>query len=211
MSTGRLPRRRQRVVIYDATGHGRAWFQAGLTASWRLGGALYRRYPRALQADHVYGAHSWTDAFAFLATLPADVDIGEVQYWGHGLPGRVMVADDVLDISALTAPDHRLRADLEAVRGRLADDALVWWRTCSAFAGAAGQAFAVAQTRFFGCRVAGHTFVIGPWQSGLHSLSPGATPDWPATEGLAGTQGVPSSPTRPNTITCLHGRVPDGW
>jgi hypothetical protein len=58
--------------------------------------------------------------------------------------------------------------------------------------------------------------VIGFWQSGLHSLLPGQQPGWSVDEGL-----IPSDPPAPyargsrpgapNTITCLHGRIPDGF
>jgi hypothetical protein len=70
---------------------------------------------------------------------------------------------------------------------------------------------------FFGCRVAGHTYTIGYWQSGLHSLVPGALPDWPLDEGLAAgaprmpTRSLASSPDAPHTISCLVGEIPDGW
>jgi len=62
---------------------------------------------------------------------------------------------------------------------------------------------------FAGVRVAGHTFEIGFFQSGLHVLAPGAAPDWAESEGLArGTpeapeRSLPSGPREPNTITCL--------
>jgi hypothetical protein len=68
-----------------------------------------------------------------------------------------------------------------------------------------------------GCSAAGHTFVIGLLQSGLHRLEPGKAPHWPAAEGIL--EGTPADPqrsswsglTRPNTITCLQDRVPSGW
>ena len=103
------------------------------------------------------------------------------------------------------------------LRERLAPGALVWFRTCETFGGAAGHDFARAFTDFFGCRAAGHTFIIGYWQSGLHLLEPGQAPHWDASEGLA--KGTPERPElaawsamgAPNTISCMTGRVPDGW
>jgi hypothetical protein len=76
-----------------------------------------------------------------------------------------------------------------------------------------GHAFARAWTRYFQCRAAGHTYVIGPFQSGLHCLAPGAEPDWPTTEGLPTDEpharaALWSTPFAPNTITCFHGTVP---
>ena len=62
-------------------------------------------------------------------------------------------------------------------------------------------------TRFLGCSAAGHTYVIHAWQSGLHVLAPGATPDWSPAEGLRdGTPDAPleaksSWPGAPSTVT----------
>jgi hypothetical protein len=59
--------------------------------------------------------------------------------------------------------------------------------------------------------------VLGPYQSGLHTLVPGERPNWSAREGLLeGTAADPrralwSAPREPNTITCLHGRIPAGY
>jgi hypothetical protein len=59
--------------------------------------------------------------------------------------------------------------------------------------------------------------VIGPYQSGLHTIEPGETPGWPVEEGLIeGTADAPrrarwSTRGEPNTITCFHGRIPAGY
>ena len=199
-----------RVLVYDDTGVGKAWFQTGLTNSWRLGAALYKRYPPSTRVHHTWGARSWEDALAFVATIPEP--IGEIQYWGHGLPGRVMIADDVLDVSAFDDVKHPRHQDILSIASKLTDDALVWWRTCGAFAGAAGQRFAQAQASVFGATVAGHTHVIGPLQSGLHTLQPGAQPRWSVTEGLTAKGSLlPSSPSAPHTIHFLQGAIPKGW
>jgi hypothetical protein len=203
-----------RLVVYDATGHGRAVLQPLLTTSWQVGGALYRRHPQA-PVDAVFGARSWTDALAWLASVEPRTPVAEIQFWGHGRPGRVFVADDVLDAAAFRGDGERT-ADLRAVRARLVGpEALVWWRTCSAFGGDRGHDFARVVADFFGCRTAGHTFVIGPWQSGLHSLVPGATPGWDRREGVRDDDEArpsrPSTPWAPNTIHCLEGAVPPDW
>ena len=199
-----------RLVVYDATGHGRSWFQPLLTASWRVGSGLYRHYPHATRVDAIYGATSWTDAVAWLASVQPGVAVDEIQYWGHGLPGRVFIAGDVLTSSSLAAGP--LAEDWRAVAARLSSASLVWFRTCGAFGGPAGQAFATTTARFFDCRVAGHTFVIGPVQSGLHSLTPTTSPSWSVEEGQTTAGGLRgSSPWSPNTISFLHGAVPAGW
>jgi hypothetical protein len=199
-----------RLVVYDATGHGRAAVQPLLTRSWRVGVELYRRYPPGLRADASFGATSWTDAVAWLASVEPGESIDEIQYWGHGLPGRLFIARDVLTADQLQSSP--LADDWRAVAARLSPSSLVWWRTCSAFAGQAGHALASTMAAFFNCRVAGHTYVIGPLQSGLHSVTSSQPPMWSLTEGFgADGSSLTSTPWAPNTITCLHGAVPFAW
>ena len=77
--------------------------------------------------------------------------------------------------------------------------------------------FARALGDYLGARVAGHTFVIGYFQSGLHSLAPGMAPSWSPAEGLSrGTPAAPeaafgSGPRLPNTVTCFDSKVPEGF
>ena len=128
--------------------------------------------------------------------------------------GRVLIADDVLDAGAFVA-GHPRHDDLVTLRTRIADErALVWFRTCATFGRQKGKDFASVVAGFFGCRAAGHTYVIGPLQSGLHSLAPGESPAWSVDEGVvAGDDraAAMSSWSAPNTITCLHGVVPEGF
>jgi len=203
-----------RVVVFDDTGAGSAPWQGLLTRSWRVGSALYQRRRDAC-VDAAYGARSFADALAWLCSVQPTRRLGEVQFWGHGLFGRVFVGSDVLDERALGVHGAH-HADLVALRGRLVGpEALVWLRTCSAFGGRRGQAFARALADVTGCRVAGHTHVIGPLQSGLHSLCPGAPPHWPVDEGVRdgdeARSALPSTWSAPHTITCLTGRIPAGW
>ncbi len=219
------------LLVYDATWEG-PWYQPLLTSSWKAGGALYKSHPHAV--DESFGATSWEEALAWLCSVRPGEPIDSVQYWGHGFYGRVYVGRDILDVDALAA-GHARHNDLLALRQRMrGESSLFWFRTCSTFATPRGIAFARAWTRFFGCRAAGHTFVIGPLQSGLHSLGPSDEPTWAPTEGVSAevrkkrrTALVPedvgadkygaervalgSRPWSPNTITCLHGAIPDGW
>lgn len=203
-----------RLLIYDATWVGRPLVQPGLTASWIVGGALYRGLGR-LHAS--YGATSWEDALAWLCSVEPARAIDEIQFWGHGTWGRVWIGRDRLDVDALVDATHSRHADLVALRARLCGpSALLWFRSCSTFGREAGQRFATTWSRFFRCRVAGHTYVIGPWQSGLHSLAPDESPAWSVREGLPDDVDEPtharwSGPFEPNTISCLHGRIPDGY
>lgn len=197
-----------RVLVYDRTCVGRV---GGMSRVWAAGAALYRRLGRI---DAAHGVASWDEALRWLAARPAA--IRELQYWGHGRWGRAFVGEDALDASVLAPGDPR-RAALEAVRERLAPDPLVWFRTCETFGARRGIDFAERLADFLGARVAGHTFVIHHYQSGLHGLAPGCRADWSADEGLAaGTPDDPrrarsSAPWAPRTITSLSGRVPDAW
>lgn len=201
-----------RLLVFDRTCTGRP---LGLTSAWRTGSVLYRALGRI---DAAYGASRWDEALEWLGRVEASRPIEEIQYWGHGRWGRVLIAADALDAASL-APGHPLEARLDAVRERLVPDggALVWLRTCEAFGAAAGLDFAARLADRLGARVAGHTHVIGALQSGLHGLLPGRRPHWSAVEGLAeGTAEAPvramgSSPRRPNTITCFDGAVPPDW
>lgn len=201
-----------RLMVYDRTCARR--FLPGLTTAWRAGALLYRGLGRL---DATFGAASWDEALAWLATYEPSRAIGEIQYWGHGNWGCVKIDRERLDRAALSV-GHPLHARLCAVRERLAPgDALVWLRTCESFGARAGLDFAARLADFTGARVAGHTFVIDAVQSGLHGLCPGHAPDWSAEEGLLeGTPDAPararrSSPTAPRTITCFDGEVPSDW
>ncbi|MEQ1569233.1 MAG: DUF4347 domain-containing protein [Myxococcota bacterium] len=206
-----------RLMVYDRTCTDTRWRGAaapvGLTHTWQVGGAGYSALGRL---DAWAGASTWDEALGWIAQVSPSEPISEIQYWGHGQRGRVRIDAEALTRASLgpTAPHRRV---LEQIRERM-DPAGQWWfRTCDTFGGQAGQSFAAAWTEFFGCAAAGHTHVIGPWQSGLHRIAPGAAPHWSAWEGLAeGTPQHPgrslwSAPWRPNTITCLHGAVPEGW
>lgn len=200
-----------RVILFDRTCI-RRW-GLGLSRAWSHGAKLYALLGRS---DAAYGAESFADAWSWLAKFRAERAIDEVQFWGHGKWGRLFVERDVLDRSAL-APGHPHHGSLLAIRERLAPGARFWFRTCETFGATAGHDFARAWTDFFGSPAAGHTFIIGYWQSGLHLLRPGAAPHWAADEGLLrGSPSRPeraawSSPRKPYTISCLTGRVPDGW
>jgi hypothetical protein len=194
-----------RVVVFDRTCRKT---RGRLSPIWSTGARLYRRLGRI---DAIQGVASWDEALDWLASRPEP--IGEIQYWGHGKWGSALVGDDTLDASAFDTRRDRL----EAVRARLAPDPLIWFRTCETFGAKPGISFAELVADFFGARVAGHTYIIGFHQSGLHGLSPGARADWSPEEGLAeGTPDTPlrakwSRPWRPRTITALNGSIPEHW
>lgn len=197
-----------RLVVFDATQLSRP--PRALGASWHAGALLYRSMG---YVDATYGARSVADALDWALQVEKDRPIGELQYWGHGKWGRILVDRDSLDRSAL-APGHSLRPKLEGLRERLSPGALVWFRTCETLGARAGHDFAAALADFTGASIAGHTYVIGYFQSGLHVLAPGATPGWDASEGLVEgsaedpKRALSSGPLEPNTITCFTHRLP---
>lgn len=199
-----------RLLVYD--GAPRAG-EALLRASWRSGARLYAGLGRV---DRHLGARSWEEALRWLATFEPERPIGEIQFWGHGRWGLAKIDADALSLASLRR-GHAHHPWVERVARRMTPDSLLWFRTCETFGADAGQAFATACSQELGCRVAGHTFVIGAVQSGLHGLLPGAAPHWDPAEGLRrGTRARPleahgSRPDAPNTIHFLTGQVPGAW
>jgi hypothetical protein len=200
-----------RLIVYDATQRRRK--PAALGLSWEYGAQLYRGLGRI---DAAYGARSFADAFAWLAAHDPSRPIEELQFWGHGKWGRLFIEGESLDRRVL-GQGHEHHRGFCAFRERLRPNALLWFRTCETLGAAAGQDFAAALGDATGARVAGHTYVIGFFQSGLHCLPPGAFPHWAASEGLAHgsptrpERALASGPSAPNTITCLAGSIPDGY
>lgn len=197
-------------MVYDRTCTGTG-LRPGLTHSWIAGWWLYKALGRL---DNAIGVSNWSQALEWLAGQPGPID--EIQYWGHGKWGQLFVAEDCLDIHSLE-PNSSHAPALDTIAAKLHPSSLIWFRTCESFGALEGQAFASAWAERMRCRVAGHTFIIGAWQSGLHSLVPGQIPDWPSDEGLAiGTPDAPieahwSSRGAPNTIHCLNGAIPGGF
>ncbi|HTL37223.1 MAG TPA: DUF4347 domain-containing protein [Kofleriaceae bacterium] len=199
-----------RLLVYDRTckgGNG-----GNLTHAWALGSKLYKGLRRI---DASKGVTSWDEALDWI--LEQNETIDEIQYWGHGKWGYALVDDDRLDVSSFAPTSGIRRAKLEALAERLSPDALVWFRCCEVFGAHRGIDFAQRLADFLGVRVAGHTYVIGYHQSGLHGLSPGVRADWSPEEGLAeGTADAPvkglwSKPWSPRTISCLSNTVPADW
>ncbi len=182
-----------------------------MSHSWYAGSLLYRAMGRF---DGVFAARRWQPALDWLLDVSRDRPIAEVQFWGHGKWGGAMVGCEAVSAAALKE-SHAFYPSLAGLRERMSGpDALWWFRTCETFGADKGQRFARAWTRFFGCRAAGHTYIIGAWQSGLHLLHADAEPDWSNAEGLAaGNAAAPlkalwSGPLQPNTVSCLRGNVP---
>ncbi len=189
----------------------------GLSHAWTMGSWLYRGLGRF---DAYRGVDSWSDAFTWLLARSEHQPIAEVQFWGHGKWGCARVGRESFDRDSL-APAHPLAGQVQALRQRMqttTGEAPLWWfRTCETVGAKAGQDFAAHLGDVLGSRIAGHTYIIATWQSGLHSLAPGCCPEWSPEEGLKkGTPEQPleaywSGPKKPHTIHCLQGRVPEGF
>jgi hypothetical protein len=202
-----------RLVIFDKTCSGGSLIPLrtpGLTQSWIAGTALHKARGRI---DAAMGVSSWAEALSWLAAVQPERPIGEIQLWAHGRWGRAYLDRDVLDGHA-TTPGHPLHDALVDVRARLTPDALWWFRTCETFGRAEGHSFARAFSRHMRCAVAGHTFIVGPWQSGLHVLTPQQEPTWSVHEGVADEatgKALWSTPWAPRTIHCLRADIPRAW
>lgn len=186
--------------------------ELGLTHSWWAGGKLFRLLRRF---DHTRGFNNWPAALEWIANLEPEHSIKEIQFWGHGSPGRAWIHNRPLTASSFEHKPHR--DPLMRIKTRLTEDSLIWFRTCSTFAGTRGHAFAKTWADNLGCRIAAHTHIIGLWQGGLHSIKPNENPQWPDTEGIK--DGTPdkiksmlwSRPWTPNTIFGLRSTLPKGW
>ncbi|MEQ9503683.1 MAG: hypothetical protein RIT81_42910 [Deltaproteobacteria bacterium] len=198
-----------RLMVYDKTCTGRGLLP-GLTHSWMVGARLYGALGRL---DASFGATSWSEALDFCATYRPQATIREIQFWGHGNWGTAKIDGEVLGVESLEA-NHPHRPRLERIRDRFEPDGLWWFRTCETFGTERGQTFAAAFADFMRVRVAGHTYVIWCAQSGLHTLRPGDTPDWPVDEGLSPKTDLRarwSTVGAPNTISFLTGTIPKGY
>ena len=199
-----------RLLIYD--GNSKAG-ETPLRTSWAVGARVYRAMGRV---DRFIGARSWAEALDWCAAQ--DGPIAELQFWGHGQWGRALLGDEALTRASFEE-GHAHRAGLDALGERLLPngESLVWFRTCETFGASAGIAFAKTLTRTLKTRAAGHTHVIGVYQSGLHGLVAGAEPHWSPSEGLArGTPdapeaALPSSASAINTVHFMTPAVPPGW
>lgn len=200
-----------RLLVYDArTDLG----DKALRSTWAAGARIYSSLGRI---DAYYGAKSWLDALEFLKTYEPGRPIGQLQYWGHGTWGRVVIGVDSLSSASFDA-GHKHREALDGFKQRLVPgESLVWLRTCEAFGAKVGQDFASRLAGELDARVAGHTYIIGPFQSGLHALRPGDRPKWSAEEGMVdGTGDNPgrarqSTPFAPHTIQFMRNSFPERW
>ena len=181
-----------KIIAYDATDHS----AAGKT--WPIGAHLYKK---AGKADIAIPARTLRDVFD---ALP-DEKITQLEFWCHGAPGMISFCGRRYFTGDIFAPMTFL--------GEHYSVDLIWFRSCSTFAGMAGQAFASTVSRSVPATVAGHTHKIAGLQAGLHTLTPGQIPYWDPLEGATRKQtgGQWSRPWSPNVITAWCNQVPENW
>ena len=183
-----------RVTIYDKN-PGVGLSQKFLALSWLVGCWLQKLFGKV---DKYYGASSWKDALEWLTKQGT---LTSIQYWGHGSPGCVWLAEQNSPVSQF----HVLKPCVTA-------DTLLWFRTCSTFQGAAGHTFSEHLSNDLNCTVAGYTRIIGLFQGGLHTRKPHTLPSWPITDVEFPKSWLPQwLRWGNNTITCFTTKIPDGW
>jgi hypothetical protein len=185
-----------RVAVYDKN-PGAGFAQSFLALTWRIGCFLHKLFGKL---DAYHAATSWEDAFAWLHAQPKP--LASIQYWGHGSPARIWLAGKAANAE-----------DFIALKPKLAPSAVIWFRVCSAFRGIQGHAFSQDLADNLGCTIAGHTRIIGVFQSGLHTRAPNTEASWPVTEdefpkSIWSSNGLKRGN---NTIFCLRASIPKGW
>lgn len=202
------------LLVYDKTCNG---YRGLLKLTWIIGTWLYCLFGRA---QGRYGAKSWADALNWLISQGDQKGpITEVQFWGHGRPGAVIIGDTTLSLASLMY----YRPHILDLQRRMVYNGVFWFRSCSAFAGRNGQRFARAMAKMLERRVAGHTYFIWLWHSGLRVVqrptedNPLPIANWDLLEGIgAGTAEMPfrlskSGPRQPRTIGCWRTQIPWPW
>jgi hypothetical protein len=168
-----------RVLLVDAAGYD------PLRLIWRVGHVI----AGAGRFTHRLYVRSWEEALERLCALAAQqLKLSELQFWGHGAPGQVLLGRDVLDAQRLM--DCALFQRWAAMRPFQPHSAgLIWFRTCYTMKGDEGRAFATALCEQLQCRVAGYTQYIHVLQRGLVVKLPSQPAEW-ADEGLATPTGT---------------------
>lgn len=182
-----------RVLFYDDTE------TTYLGASWRLGALLFSMRGAF---DLVQPVTSWEQFCAILDGL-GERSVKAIQLWGHGRPGAPLIANRPPNFVSLSSSLERVRYSSRSS---------VWFRSCNVATGTQGREWMGSLACEAGLRVAGHTFIIGPLQSGLRVALPDDAPSWSATEGLNADGSLAwSSFGAPRTVTMFAKDIPDGW
>lgn len=152
--------KRPRVIIYDRTDPLAFW--------WRLGSIIDG-------TRHSFGVASWEEAIQWIlyAWEIEDRQGLEVQVWGHGSPGRVLIAGRHLPLDNFSS---NLRGMVD----------VFWSRGCETISGSTGKKWALEFVEKMDCDYVGHCVVTSwpnpLWQGRVAALRPGE-PAWWADDG----------------------------
>lgn len=169
---------KKRLLIIDAAE------KSFVGLSWKAGVALFRKnFDVVVEATTVDVFYDTLDSFKV-------GQISEAQLWGHGSPGRPLIASKSVD------ENH---PSLDALKG-----ARIWFRSCNVMQGTEGHKFAeILSGR--GIDSFGHLALIGnmAMQSYLVGLRDGQKPWWSENLKPSG-----SAPWAPRTVTALTMNLP---
>lgn len=194
----------QSIVIFDAADRSVA------SSFWRPGAALWRVLGRATSTHGVRNIEEMLDV---LVQAGKQGPISQVEVWCHGYPGGFQIGDQGLGVHGLRKP--AITDALQEIGLRISEaNGVFWIRACSSFAGPMGHAFAADLCYTMGCRVAGHTMIIGPFQAGCHTLEPSQAPYWDTRHGYTEKGGWGSAVSRLDSdrnVPAWVNRIPQGW
>ena len=144
--------------------------EEALTKWWRLGATVY--------PGETVPTDSLKDAVDKIIESLDECDcIGSVEIWSHGCPGQALVGKDWITSADFTSAGEHYD-DLSRLKEHLCDDAFIYFRTCSTFAGDEGAEFAKDAGDFFDSKVGGHLENIALKQPGYVEYTPGEQPQW---------------------------------
>ena len=163
-----------RVLLVDASAYD------PLRLTWRVGHLIESRQ----RFTHRLYVHSWDEAMERLCAIGEREKLSELQFWGHGAPGRVLIGHHVLDANYLQS-SALFQRWMAMEPFQLSPSPLIWFRTCETMRGDVGRSFAEQLSGLLRCRVAGYTQYIHVLQRGLVMVSPGGEACW-SDEATAG-------------------------
>jgi hypothetical protein len=183
-----------RVLLVDASAYD------PLRLTWRVGHLI----SSSQRFTHRLYVHSWDEAMQRLCAIAAEEKLSELQFWGHGAPGRVLIGHHALDAAYLQSSALFQRwVAMEPFRS--SPSPLVWFRTCETMRGDAGRSLAELLCGLLRCRVAGYTQYIHVLQRGLVVASPTEPARW-RDDTTAGSQ-VWFCTFSPPALAPIYGQV----
>ncbi|KAF0972961.1 hypothetical protein FDP41_008813 [Naegleria fowleri] len=171
------PKKGLSVLIYDSTNEHESTRDQFASISWAVGSSFFEAVNKF---DRVIRAKSWDQVVRELNQIADSGElIREVQFWGHGSPGKVFIGQDELTTEVLDTPSWVSLSKRKIFH----QNALWWFRSCSTCNRNEGRSFAKKFVDLFGVRMGGHTVFIHAIHAGLVCLRPGQEPSWSDEDG----------------------------